>query len=71
MNIQMSAMDGIIVIKIFKEKHDNVLLIIGLSANAFEGDKIKYIQQGMYEQITKSLKEEDFVKLMKKMNIYS
>ena len=49
MNIQMSAMDGIIVIKIFKEKHDNVLLIIGLSANAFEGDKIKYIQQGMYE----------------------
>jgi two-component system, OmpR family, aerobic respiration control sensor histidine kinase ArcB len=53
MDIQMPLMDGIEATKIIKERFKNVPPIIGLSANAMEGDAEKYILEGMDDYLTK------------------
>ncbi len=54
MDIQMPVMDGISAYKELKRLHGNRLCpVIGLSANALEGDAQKYIAQGLDDYIVK------------------
>jgi PAS domain S-box-containing protein len=64
MDIQMPVMDGITAVQTLKKMYDHLPPIIGLSANAFEGDREKYIKQGMDEYLTKPFVVDDFVMLM-------
>ncbi len=64
MDIQMPIMDGITATKKLKKKYKLLPPIIGLSANAFEGDKEKYIALGMDGYMTKPVKREDFTLLL-------
>ena len=67
MDIQMPEMDGITATKILKEKYEKLPPIVGLSANAFEGDREKYMDMGMDEYLTKPLKGNDIKELAKKL----
>jgi PAS domain S-box-containing protein len=67
MDIQMPVMDGVTATQKLKEKYDNLPPIVGLSANAFEGDREKYMALGMDEYITKPVKKEDFEELIRKL----
>ncbi|MFW5777762.1 MAG: PAS domain S-box protein [Bacteroidota bacterium] len=67
MDIQMPVMDGITATQKLREKHKDLPPIVGLSANAFEGDREKYIQSGMDEYMTKPFKQSEFVALLKKL----
>lgn len=54
MDIQMPVMDGISAYKELKRIHgSNLCPVIGLSANALEGDAQKYIAQGLDDYIVK------------------
>ncbi|MFW6351484.1 MAG: response regulator, partial [Bacteroidota bacterium] len=64
MDIQMPVMDGITATQKIKEKYKNAIPIIGLSANAFEGDKEKYMEMGMDEYLMKPVKKEDFFRIL-------
>ena len=67
MDIQMPVMDGITATKKLKEKYKKSPPILGLSANAFEGDREKYMKQGMDEYLTKPVKIEDFNIVLRKL----
>jgi len=67
MDIQMPIMDGITATQKLKEKHRDLPPIIGLSANAFEGDREKYMALGMDEYLTKPVRKEDFEGLIGKL----
>lgn len=67
MDIQMPVMDGITATKKLRMKFGNLPPIIGLSANAFEGDREKYMDKGMDEYLTKPVKETDFRNLLEKL----
>jgi CheY-like chemotaxis protein len=67
MDIQMPVMDGVTATQKLKEKHAILPPIIGLSANAFEGDRNKYMALGMDEYLTKPVKRIDFERLMKRL----
>lgn len=58
MDIQMPKMDGIAAQKAMREKYENLPPIIGLSANAFDGDFQHYVSQGMDDYITKPVTKE-------------
>lgn len=58
MDIQMPKMDGITAQKAIREKYRNVPPIIGLSANALDGDSEHYISQGMDDYIAKPVTKE-------------
>ncbi|MFO8066796.1 MAG: PAS domain S-box protein, partial [Bacteroidales bacterium] len=67
MDIQMPVMDGITATKKLKQKYKNLPPIVGLSANAFEGDREKYMREGMDEYLIKPIKSKDFERLLKKL----
>jgi len=67
MDIQMPLMDGITATQKLKKKYDDLPPIVGLSANAFEGDREKYMAMGMDEYLTKPVRKEDFEGLIKKL----
>ncbi len=67
MDIQMPVMDGITATEKLREKYDFLPPIVGLSANAFEGDREKYMNMGMDEYITKPVSENDFLELIEKL----
>jgi two-component system, OmpR family, aerobic respiration control sensor histidine kinase ArcB len=67
MDIQMPVMDGITAVKILREKFSDLPPIVGLSANAFEGDREKYISLGMDDYLTKPLKKDEFVEMAKRV----
>jgi len=69
MDIQMPVMDGITATRLLKERHNNLPPIIGLSANAFEGDREKYMNQGFDEYLTKPLEKEDFYNALRSVFI--
>ncbi len=69
MDIQMPVMDGITATKKLKSIHKTVPPIVGLSANAFEGDREKYMAKGLDEYITKPVKENDFKKILSKLGL--
>jgi CheY-like chemotaxis protein/nitrogen-specific signal transduction histidine kinase len=67
MDIQMPMMDGVTATQKLKEKYHDLPPIVGLSANAFEGDREKYMAMGMDEYLTKPVKREDFEGLIGKL----
>lgn len=67
MDIEMPVLDGVSATRILKEKYDSLPPIVGLSANALEGDREKYINLGMDDYLTKPLSEEDFNLLIKRL----
>ncbi len=67
MDVQMPVMDGVTATLKLKEKYKNLPPIIGLSANAFEGDREKYIALGMDEYLTKPVKQKDFLELTSRL----
>jgi len=67
MDIQMPVMDGITATQKLKEKYKTLPPIVGLSANAFEGDKQKYMDLGMDEYLTKPVKKDDFHNILKRL----
>ncbi len=69
MDIQMPVMDGITATKLLKEKFSLLPPIIGLSANAFEGDREKYMNMGMDEYLTKPVKSDDFRNLIETLGM--
>jgi len=66
MDIQMPVMDGITATAAIREKFGSKPIIVGLSANAFDGDKEKYMARGMDDYITKPVKGNDFKNLVNK-----
>jgi PAS domain S-box-containing protein len=68
-DIQMPVMDGITATQILKQKYSKLPPVVGLSANAFEGDREKYMQQGLDEYLTKPVTTEDLSSLIKKLNL--
>ncbi len=69
MDIQMPLMDGITATKKLRETQTQLPPIVGLSANAFEGDRQKYMSQGLDEYITKPFKEKEFTLLLGKLGL--
>ncbi len=67
MDIQMPVMDGITATNILKKNFSDLPPIVGLSANAFEGDKEKYIKQGMDDYMTKPFQIVDFEDLFERI----
>lgn len=69
MDIQMPVMDGVTAVKYLKNNFTNLPPIIGLSANAVEGDAEFYISQGMDDYIAKPVFSDIlFIKLKKWAN---
>ncbi len=69
MDIQMPVMDGITATKELKKKFSSLPPIVGLSANAFEGDKEKYMNMGLDDYMTKPFAEDDFIRILKKYKL--
>ncbi|TVQ90492.1 MAG: response regulator [Bacteroidetes bacterium] len=67
MDIQMPVMDGVTATRKLRAKYKELPPIVGLSANAFEGDKEKYLSMGLDEYLTKPVKKEDFILLLQKL----
>jgi PAS domain S-box-containing protein len=67
MDVQMPVMDGVTATKLLKETYNVLPPIIGLSANAFEGDREKYMALGMDEYLTKPLDVDDFLDVIDKL----
>ena len=70
MDIQMPVMDGVTATRILREQFDHLPPIIGLSANAFEGDREKYMQQGLDDYLIKPLREKEFLEILEKFGLY-
>ena len=64
MDIQMPVMNGITATQILKERYASLCPVIGLSANAFEGDREKYMNLCMDEYLAKPVKSSDFQKML-------
>jgi len=67
MDIQMPVMDGITATRKLKEQHQSLPPIVGLSANAFEGDREKYMVLGMDEYITKPIDKQKIFELLSRL----
>ncbi len=67
MDIKMPVMDGICATQELKKRHAQLPPIVGLSANAFEGDREKYMNLGMDEYLTKPLKIDAFQNVVDKL----
>jgi PAS domain S-box-containing protein len=67
MDVQMPLMDGVKATHQLKQRFKDLPPIVGLSANAFEGDREKYMNLGMDEYLTKPLRVEEFMALMEKL----
>lgn len=66
MDIQMPVMDGITAVKHLKSKYSFLPPIIGLSANAMEGDAENFIAQGMDDYLAKPVSSELLVEKLQK-----
>jgi len=69
MDIQMPVMDGISATQILRQMHSLLPPIVGLSANAFEGDREKYMNQGLDEYLTKPIDVKEFNRILEKLKI--
>ncbi len=67
MDIQMPVMDGITATSKLRQKYPQLPPVIGLSANAFEGDREKYMNMGLDEYLTKPMKKEDFTDMLNRI----
>ena len=66
MDIQMPKMDGIEATKIIREKGFSEIPIIALTAHAMKGDKDACLDAGMNDYITKPIKRELVLNILKK-----
>ena len=66
MDIQMPVMDGVTATRILKETYPDAPPIIGISANAFKGDRERYMGIGMDEYLTKPVDEEDLNRVLRR-----
>ena len=69
MDVQMPVMDGITATQKLKEAWLQLPPVIGLSANAFEGDREKYMRLGMDEYLTKPVDLDEFARLVRQMGL--
>jgi PAS domain S-box-containing protein len=69
MDIQMPVMDGIEATKLIKSQCPDPPPVIGLSANALDEDREKYIRAGMDEYISKPFKTNDIIKIIEKLKL--
>jgi PAS domain S-box-containing protein len=69
MDIQMPVMDGITSTRKLRETFSILPPIVGLSANAFEGDREKYMAQGLDEYLTKPVNTDDLKSMIDKLHI--
>jgi PAS domain S-box-containing protein len=70
MDIQMPVMDGVTATVKLKEQYPGKLPpIVGVSANAFHGDREKYMSLGLDDYITKPVRTDDFVTLINRLGI--
>ncbi len=66
MDIQMPVMDGITATKELKSQFPSLPPVIGISANAMEGDAEKYISQGLDDYISKPVSQEKLYETLSK-----
>ncbi len=71
MDIQMPVMDGVTATNILKNTYKNLPPLVGLSANAIEGDREKYMSLGLDDYITKPVKQNDFINIINKLKLNS
>ena len=71
MDIQMPVMDGITATQKLRERYSKLPPVVGLSANAFEGDREKYMKQGLDEYITKPVSQKQLQAIIEKLNLMS
>lgn len=64
MDIMMPKMDGITAMNKLKEKHPNLVPVIGLSAHALEGDAQRFIKLGMDDYLAKPVTKEKLVETL-------
>lgn len=69
MDIQMPVMDGVAATKKLRELYSALPPVVGLSANAMEGDREKYIDQGLDDYLTKPVRSDDFNHLIQRLGI--
>jgi len=55
LDIQMPILDGLATTRLIRQEFDPAPVIIGLSANAMEGDATRYTQQGMDDYLAKPI----------------
>jgi PAS domain S-box-containing protein len=67
MDIQMPVMNGVSATQMLKEKYTDLPPVIGLSANAFEGDREKYMSLGMDEYLTKPVTKTELDNLIRRV----
>ena len=67
MDIQMPVMDGVTATQLLRQTYTQLPPIVGLSANAFEGDREKYMSLGLDEYLTKPLEINAFQKVVDKL----
>ncbi len=66
MDIEMPVMGGVEALHKLKSKYNQLPPVIGLSANALEGDREKYLEQGMDEYLTKPFNVNAFIQILEK-----
>jgi PAS domain S-box-containing protein len=69
MDIQMPVMDGLSSTQQLRRMYDKLPPIVGLSANAFEGDRERYMKQGLDEYLTKPVNITEFEQVVKKLGL--
>ncbi len=67
MDVNMPVMDGITATRKLREKYKNLPPVLGLSANAFEGDREKYLALGMDDYLTKPFNKMDFENMIQRL----
>lgn len=69
MDVQMPEMDGLETTRRIRQDLTKQPLIIAMTANAMQGDKEECLQAGMDDYISKPLKMDDLVNMIKKWSI--
>ncbi|SDL03643.1 PAS domain S-box-containing protein [Catalinimonas alkaloidigena] len=65
MDIQMPDMDGVTAMKKLREQHKQLPPIIAMTAYSMQGDEDKFIQSGMDDYLSKPIKPETLVMMVK------
>lgn len=66
MDINIPVLNGIEATKILREEHNLKSIIIALTANSLEGDKEKFIENGMDDYLSKPFNHKQFLDILKK-----
>lgn len=66
MDVQMPKMDGVEATQIIRKEFKKQPIIIAITANAMQGDKEKCLEVGMDDYISKPIKMEELVQVLKK-----